>query len=167
MMKRLMITVAVVLGLLGVPAPAAAWDFAVPKPPAAKDRVIEVVNKLPARWQVKQGVTWLDRYTASRMKLVKSCSGKAYDCITLRAGKVRQSAVAWSSGRGTITVDLAKAKRYGQYYGKAKHRKWLVVHELAHEFGLEHRGGANVMNPAVNRYAMKWTGGQRKHLRNR
>ena len=164
-----MMAVALGAALLLIPAPARAdFDFSTPKPPAAADRVIEVVNKMPKRWQVKQAVTWLDRYTASRMKLVKRCSGRAYDCITIRPGKVRQAAVGWSNGRGTITVDTGKAKRYAKYYGKAGNRKWLVVHELGHEaFGLEHRAGRNVMNPAVNKAAMKWTSGQRAHLRKR
>ena len=82
---------AVTLGILLIPAPAAAWDFTTPKPPAAKDRVIEVVDKIaPKRWNVRKAVNWLDRYTASDMRVVKRCSGKAYRCITLRSGKVRQ-----------------------------------------------------------------------------
>lgn len=157
---------AVTLGILLIPAPAAAWDFTTPKPPAAKDRVIEVVDKVaPKRWNVRKAVNWLDRYTASDMRVVKRCSGKAYRCITLRSGKVRQGPVGWSQG-SKITIDDRKAmKTYGRYYRAAGNRHWLLVHEIAHQFGLEHRAGRNVMNPAVNRAALKLTTGQRAHLR--
>lgn len=134
----------------------------------ADKRVIEVVDKVkPGAWKVGKAVNWLDRYTASDMRLVKKCSGKAYRCITIRSGLVTKKQVGWSQG-STITIDTGKAMRkYGAFYRADRNRTWLITHELGHQFGLEHGAGRNVMNAAVNRYKMTLTSGQRAALAKR
>jgi hypothetical protein len=162
---------------LGTPAPVQAApvptvmsiDWGKPTTPVPSKRVIEVVDRIaPAAWRVSAAVTWLDRYTASDMRLVKKCSGRAYKCVTVRQGKVKGSPVGYSQG-STITVDTGKAAsgKYRAWFGKDKHRTWLLVHELGHQHALGHSAGANVMNEYVNRYRMILTSGQRATLRKR
>ncbi len=139
-------------------------------PPA--QRVIEVVDKIkPTSWKVKTAVNWLDRYTASDMRLVGKCSGKAYRCITIRQGRVGKKAsgpVGWSQG-STITIDTGKAasKKYKRWYRYEKNRTWLLIHELGHQHGLGHGTGRHLMNPYVDRYKLVLTAGQKKALRAR
>lgn len=129
-----------------------------------RDRVIEVVDRIgPAAWKVGEAAGWLDSWTASRMKVVKACSGKAYRCVTFRAGKLPKragAAVGWSQG-STITIDTTLAKRRGY---TAADRRWLLAHELGHQFGLKHAGGKHLMNPYEGRGALKLTSGQKKTL---
>jgi hypothetical protein len=95
------------------------------------------------------------------MKPVEKCSGKAYRCITVRAGKVAGKPVGWSQG-AVITIDTAKAKRLG-YRPATRH--WLLVHELGHQFGLTHTAARNVMNPSERRFKMALSSTQKKHLK--
>lgn len=167
---------AVLAGPLAAPAPAAAatsplaginWSTPTTTPPSK--RVIEVVDKIaPTAWHVPAAVNWLDRYTASDMRLVARCSGKAYRCITIRQGKVKGGPVGWSQN-STITIDTGKAGRgvYRKYYRLDKHRTWLLIHELGHQHGLGHSKARNVMNPAPNRYKLVLTTSQKAHLRKR
>lgn len=144
----------------------AGWVSTTPPP---SQRVIEVVDKIkPTAWRVGAAVKWLDKYTASNMRLVSKCSGTAHRCITVKQGKVSGSPVGWSSG-STVTIDVnkAKTKKFHKWYKYDKHRTWLLVHELGHQFGLRHTTGSNVMNPYVNRYKMTTTASQRAHLRKR
>lgn len=174
-----LLVLALLLGGAAVPGRVLDWEFApaagessfIPSKPPAYERVIEVVDRIPGgRWDAAGAASWLDRHTSSRMKVVKSCTGKAYRCITVKAGRVgakNSGPAAWSSG-STITIDTAKAAgRYGKYYRHTKHRRWLIVHELGHQFGLTHTTGRNVMNDMVNRYQMKLTASQRSHLKRR
>lgn len=143
-------------------------DWGTPRVTSPSKRVIEVVDKIsPKAWRVSAAVNWLDRYTASDMRLVKKCSGKAYRCITVRAGKVN-GPVGWSQD-STVTIDTGKAKggKYNRWYRYDKNRTWLLAHELGHQFGLDHSGSRNVMNEYVNRYTMTITSGQRRHLAKR
>lgn len=135
------------------------------KPPANK-RVIEVVDKVS--WSAKPAVDWLDKYTASDMRLVSKCSGKAYSCITIRQGRVSGDRIAYTKNR-VITIDISKAhgKRYGSYYRNKSKRTWLIAHELGHTFALAHRGGSNLMNGNVRYGKLALTSGQRSHLRKR
>jgi hypothetical protein len=148
------------------PVSEAGWDF----PPKAEDRVIEVIDRIPdRRWNVAGAVKLIDKRTASRMKMVKSCSATAYRCITVRAGRVGQKStgpVGWSRG-STITIDTVKARntRYGKYYRVASARTWLLAHELGHQFGLAHSSGRNLMNPSVRVRSTALTAKQRAHLR--
>jgi hypothetical protein len=138
----------------------------VPKPAA---RVIEVVDAIsPTAWRVSAAVNWLDTYTASDMRMVSRCSGKAYRCVTVRAGRVSGSSVGWSSGY-TITIDTAKANSgsYRQYYAKDSYRTWLLAHELGHQFGLGHTSARNLMNSVVTKGNLSLTSAQRAHLRAR
>lgn len=135
------------------------WTTPAAVPPA--ERVIEVVDRIaPAAWKVGVARVWLDSWTASRMKPVKKCSGKAYRCIILKSGRVAGNNVGWSQG-STITIDTAKAQRKSY---TAADRKILLVHELGHQFGLKHTGARNVMNPSESRWKLTLTSGQRKHL---
>lgn len=143
--------------------------FAPVRAVAPNKRVIEVVDKVvPSAWRVSAAVNWLDRYTASDMRLVSRCSGKAYRCITVRSGKVKAGPVGWSQGN-TITIDTGKAAsgKYRVHYRQDKNRTWLLIHELAHQHGLGHSVGRNVMSPYVNQYRMAFTAGQKKTLRSR
>lgn len=160
--------------LLVAPAPAvtAAGDWTSIGPPAASERVIEVVDRIgPKSWKIAAAVRRLDGYTGSRMRVVKACSTgqrKAHRCITIRTGKVKGANVGWSKG-STITIDVRKAAtaKYRGWYGKAAVRHWLLVHELGHQFGLKHSTGLNVMSPYVNRHRMTFTNSQRAHLKGR
>jgi hypothetical protein len=165
---------------LGVPEPARADRQIVVEvrvtPPAK--RVIEVVDTIkPTSWRVGTAVKWLDRYTASDMRLVAKCSGKAWHCITVRQGKVKNykdsqgrwmKPVGWSQG-STITIDTGKAMNSAnkRWYRYDKNRTWLLVHEIGHQFGLKHGNGRHVMNPYVDRYKMVLTAGQKKALKKR
>jgi hypothetical protein len=152
-----------------VPAAAITIDWGKPKVTPPAKRVIEVVDKVkPTAWRVSTAVNWLDKYTASDMRLVSKCSGKAYRCITVRQGKVKGAPVGWSQG-STITIDTGKAasKKYRGWYGKSSNRTWLVIHELGHQHGLKHGTGRHVMNEYVNRYKLVLTTGQKKALRSR
>lgn len=127
----------------------------------ASERVIEVVDSIPdPAWRVRAATVWLDQFTGSRMTMVGKCSGKAYRCITVKAGKVKGAPSGWSSGQ-TITIDTGKAKKRGY---DAADRKWLLAHELGHQFGLKHSGGRHLMNPYEGRGALKLTSGQRRDL---
>jgi hypothetical protein len=189
-MRRIITTLAlaaaVLAGIISAPSPAAAapptraagvlagidWSKAGPPPPSK--RVIEVVDRIsPRAWRVSTAVNWLDRYTASDMRMVSRCSGKAYRCITVRQGRVgkwKSGPVGWSQG-STITIDTGKAmnSRYKRWYRYDSKRTWLLIHELGHQHGLGHasKKARNVMNPYVDRYKLVLTSGQRAHLRKR
>lgn len=169
MIKNLVSGVLVAGLLLTVPAPAAGatatGDWVLPVVVAPSDRVVEVVNRLPG-WDVQTAVGFVDRYTASRVRFVSRCSGKVWRCLTIRSGKVPGAPVGWRSG-STITIDTGKAKRYG-FAGSKQFRKYLVAHEVAHFYGLGHRGGWNTMNPN-SKYRGKYlpllfSASQKKHL---
>lgn len=140
------------------------WDFAAAA--ASKARVIEVVDAIPGnRWKVAKAVRWLDAYTASRARVVKKCTGTAFRCIRVQEGPV-SGPIGRSRGTVvTIDTERAESRAFKRWYGEDRHRTWLLVHELGHQFGLGHSTGGNVMNPAVNRYRMKLTSRQRAHLR--
>lgn len=166
-------------GLVGTPAlgggtavvlPAGNSDWAFqPVTTSPKQRVIEVVDRVPpASWKVGKAVNWLDRYTASDMRLVARCSGKAYRCVTVRQGKVKGPSIGWAKG-STITLDIAKSKRgeYHGYYGSDRVRTWLIAHELAHTFGLKHSSGYNLMNPHTGQGGLNLTTTQKQYLTTR
>lgn len=174
-MKKVVISIIAALAMLfsaAALAPSAAsadidWSFVRPVPPG--QRVIEVVDHIPdPRWHVAAAERWLDRYTASTMRMVAKCSGKAYFCVTVRAGKVAGRDVG-RTHNNTITIDTGKAMsgKYRKYYKYDSKRTWLLAHELGHRFGMSHSKGRNVMNPKVNKAKMTLTAGQRKWLRQR
>lgn len=142
------------------------WNAWRPTFPRVSDRVIEVRNRIPAgqrgRWNIKAAERWLDDATLSEMKVVSRCSGKAYRCITVRAGRVSGASVGWAE-RGVITIDTGKAARRAEYRS-ASVRKWLLVHELAHTFGLKHAAGRHVMNPTPGPGRLVLTKAQRTYL---
>lgn len=143
-------------------------DWGAPKVTPPNRRVIEVVDKIkPSSWRVGAAVKWLDRYTASDMRLVSRCTGKAYRCVTVRQGRVN-GPVGWSQG-ATITIDTGKAnsRKFRSWYRLDKNRTWLIAHELGHQHGLAHSGSGNLMSEHVNRYKMTLTSGQRATLRKR
>jgi hypothetical protein len=142
------------------------WSTAAPTPPSK--RVIEVVDKIgPSAWHVSAAVNWLDKYTASDMRMVSRCSGKAYRCITFRTGR-NASSPGWSQGN-TVTIDLKRTGALSRYYRYDSRRTWLLAHELGHQFGLGHVGknSRTLMNPYVNKGKLALTSGQRSHLKKR
>jgi hypothetical protein len=165
---------ALAVGSCGTPAPAAVvapapvvsdWSTPVPHVTPAAQRRIEVVDRIgPASWKVGAAAGWLDRYTASDMVMVPRCSGNAWRCITVRGGKLGGRTVGYARGN-TIVIDTAKMAR--SPYRSAVHRKRLLVHELAHTFGLHHARGHNLMAPSVDRIRLNLTAAQRAHLRAR
>lgn len=172
MLTVLGITVLAV-GSCGAPAPAAVsqapapivFEWSAPGVTPASQRRIEVVDKIkPTAWDVRGAVNWLDRYTASDMVLVSRCSGRAYRCITVRGGKLPGKTVGWSEG-STITIDTAKLAR--SPYRSATYRQRLLVHELAHTFGLHHTKARGLMATTVDRMRLSLTAGQRAYLRAR
>lgn len=162
---------AVALGVLlsmgaAEPASAGSLDWSRVPVTAASVKVIEVVDAIPGnKWNVRAAVKWMDVGVGSRMKVVsRKCSATAYRCIRIQDGGVA-GPIGRSRG-AVITIDTQRAARdYGRYYSKGKNRTWLLAHEIGHQLGLRHSAGANVMNEAVNRYAMRLTAGQRAHLR--
>lgn len=147
-MKNWIVSAIVAAVALTVPASAAGatatGDWVLPVVVAPSDRVVEVVNRLPG-WYVRQSVGFVDRYTASRVRFVAKCSGKSWRCLTIRSGKVSGAPVGWRKG-STITIDTAKAKRYG-FAGSKQFRRYMVAHEVGHFYGLGHEDGRNTMNP--------------------
>ncbi len=111
-------------------------------PPAAtSSRVIEIVNHLPSGWWAGGAVKFVDKYTTSKMRFVSRCSGRAYRCITFRAGNTPGNNFGWSEG-STITVDprlLAGSRNTSVY------KRSILAHELGHQFGLSHSSGNNFM----------------------
>lgn len=167
---------ALALGSCGAPAPAAVpqapapvvFDWSTPPTPKvtpAAQRRIEIVDRLsPAKWRVGAAAEWLDRYTASNMVVVPRCTGRAWKCVTVRGGKLSGNKLAVANSR-TVTVDTAKMDRRG--YRSDSARKRVLVHELAHTFGLGHSGGRNLMATTLGRVTLKLTAGQRAYLRAR
>lgn len=180
-MRRIITTLALaaalLAGIVSAPSPAAAsapvragitdWTWTTPSPPPPSKRVIEVVDKIgPSSWRVSTAVNWLDKYTASDMRMVARCSGKAYRCITVRTG-TNKTSPGWSSG-STITIDLKRTGKLSRYYRYDKYRTWLLAHELGHQFGLGHgKTRGNLMDQYVGRGSLKLTTSQRTHLRKR
>lgn len=144
----------------------AGWNWTPTTTPVSR-RTIEVVDQVrPSKWHVSAAVEWLDRYTASNMKTVRKCSGKAYRCITIRGGKLSGNALAMSYGsRNLIVVDTAKVDRRG--YRSDTSRKKILAHEVAHQFGLGHSSGRNLMSTSLPRVKLYLTSGQRSHLKKR
>lgn len=127
--------------------PAAEWSIpSTPQAPKPSARTIEIVNHLSSSWDVKGGVKFVDQYTASKTKFVTKCSGKAYRCITFRSGNTPGTNLGWSSG-STITVDPAMLKYVAN---SATMRRWIVSHELGHQYGLGHSSGNNFMRQYKN-----------------
>lgn len=151
--KRIILamSVAVTSTLFVVPAAAEAKPARTPW----NKTYVEVTENLPSSWDVKGAVADLDWYTGSSIRIVKKCSKKV-PCVNIRSGNVPKSrnAISYFSGcyitkydsRCTITVDLKKAARTGQFGYKTK--RWLVRHELGHFRGLRHNSScATTMNP--------------------
>lgn len=114
-----------------------------------KGKVVEVVNKLPARWNVRKAVGFVDKYTTSRVRFVKKCSASAWRCVRIQNGVIKTSHTGWYRN-GVITIDVAKADRLG--YGRSsKFRNYLVAHEFGHARGLPHSHGRNTMHPKAKR----------------
>lgn len=161
---------------LGTPAPTEAADVT-PVPAAlsiswgaptvlpANKRTIEVVDQLkPSKWHVSAAAEWLDHYTASNMKTVTRCSGHAWKCVYLRGGKLPGNVLAWTQGN-RITVDTGKVDRHG--YRSDFRRKEIMVHELAHSFGIVKHTNYTVMAASMTRTRFYLNGTQRAFLRTR
>lgn len=144
---------------------AAEWSIpSIPQPPKPASRTIEIVNHLPSGWDVAGAVKFVDKYTASRARLVKKCSGKAYRCITIRTGDTPGLNLGWSSGK-TITVDPRVLKYVSN---TSTLRRWVVAHELGHQYGLSHSSSNNFMRQYKRgRPAFIATSAQKKFLANR
>jgi hypothetical protein len=112
-------------------------------------KTVEVVNKLPKKWEVRTAVLFVDKYTTSKVKFVTKCSPSAWRCVTIRNGKIKTNHTGWYSS-GVITIDVAKANRKG-WGASAKFRKYLIAHEFGHSRGLPHGHGKNTMYPNAKR----------------
>lgn len=142
-----------------------AVSFTWPKPTTTpvRKRVIEVVDKIgPAKWNIRQAMDWLDRYTTSDMRMVSRCSGHAWRCVTLRGGKLPGSYLGMTKGN-SITIDTAKVDRHG--YRSNLSREKILAHELFHTYGYAHSGsGYNLMRPRMSQIRLYLTAGQRRFL---
>lgn len=125
-------TLAITAGVFAIPAPAQA---AVPW----NGKTIQVINKLPRDWPVTAAVSFVDSYTGSRMSVVRKCTPAAWKCITIKQGRLSDTA-GWSSG-STITIDVYRTKHIRGWKGNfgPKTKKWLLVHELGHQRFLQHQ----------------------------
>lgn len=168
MRKVLSIGLAVATSLVGVTvaSPASAgvkWN----------GTVVEVINKLPSDWPVKDAVNWLDQYTGSDIRIVKKCHDSAIRCITIKNGRLKGSkanVTGYSQG-STITIDVWKTRNVKPFKGKFGYhtKKYLLVHELAHQRYMQHVTSCNnVMNPHArcNGHVppLKFTATQKKKL---
>jgi hypothetical protein len=140
-------------------------DFTWPKPTTTpvRKRVIEVVDQVkPSKWNVRQAMDWLDRYTTSDMRLVSRCSGHAWRCVIVRGGKLPGSYLGVTEGN-RITIDTAKVDRHG--YRSNLSREKILAHELFHTYGYGHSGsGHNLMRPRMSQIRLYLTTGQRRYL---
>jgi hypothetical protein len=147
------------------PVAAVTADFTWPAPTTTpvRKRVIEVVDRIgPAKWNVRQAMDWLDRYTASDMRLVGRCSGHAWRCVILRGGKLPGSYLGLTKGN-SITIDTGKVDRHG--YRSNLSREKILAHELFHTYGYGHSGsGRNLMRPRMSQITLCLTPGQRRFL---
>jgi hypothetical protein len=147
------------------PAAAVTTSFTWPKPTTTpvRKRVIEVVDQIrPSKWNVGQAMNWLDRYTASDMRLVKKCSGRAWRCVVVRGGKLPGSYLGVTEGN-RITIDTAKVDRHG--YRSNLRREQILAHELFHTYGYAHSSsGRNLMRPKMSQIRLYLTAGQRRYL---
>jgi hypothetical protein len=104
-----------------------------------------VTENLDSSWPVAAAVAYWDKYTSSKTKIVKKCPPSAglYRCFTIKAAPLpggTNSPIGYASCSGrycTIKVDVADAKKSGHFNAATK--KWLLVHELGHLGGLDHR----------------------------
>lgn len=139
--------------------------------------VVEVVNKLPSDWNgaVNSAVNWIDKFTASDMRLVKSCHTGVRRCIVIRNARLkgdskRNNAAGWSKG-STITIDVWKINNKKPWKGRFKYasKRQLIAHELGHQRFLGHTKRCdNFMNQYFKcngHTPYVWTNAaQRKHL---
>ncbi len=147
-MKKLMIILALVVALLlpasvtsqpveavnNIPVAAVTWT-----PATSAGKTIQVTENLPASWDVKKALSFVDKYTGSKFKIVKKCSADAWRCVTIKQGSVKggpSGTIGWAKN-GTITVDVKDAKKSGKFNSAT--RTWLLVHEIGHTRGLGHR----------------------------
>lgn len=104
---------------------------------------VYVVETMSSAWDVKGALAFVDKYTKSKAAIVKVCPASAKRCVKVKPGAVKgnsSKAIGYTSCKNwncTITVDTKDATKSGQFGPKT--RKWLLVHEFGHIFGLEHR----------------------------
>jgi hypothetical protein len=114
---------------------------------------VYVVETLSSAWPVGSALKVVDVHTASRAYVVKRCPATAKRCVTVRSGAIKggpSGVIGWTScknWRCTITIDTKDAARSGDFGPKT--RKWLLVHEIGHVFGLGHRKACST---AMNQY---------------
>lgn len=123
-MKRIIVMLCLLAGILAVPSPA-----------QAATRVVYVDSYTSRTWPVSASVNWVDYYTGSDMQWGRCRSG--YKCIRIREKTIRSSWAAVTYGdvtcrTCTVTIYLNPQRRWYGYYTKRS----IIDHELGHANGV-------------------------------
>jgi hypothetical protein len=103
---------------------------------------VYVQESMSSAWDVKGAARFVDKYTVSKVVMVKKCPASGR-CVVVRPGAVKggpTGVIGYTKcvkGWCVITIDTRDAGKSGKFGPKT--RKWLLVHEFGHTYGLAHR----------------------------